>query len=75
MLKTIKRINTKWALGVIVAIGLFSWVSVRPYVDRKHCNEYATAQVKSLGSPDNTRLFDLYERYYTLCVNASGLGD
>jgi hypothetical protein len=71
----LKSINLKWAILAIIAIGVFWWASVRPYVDRKHCNAYAAEQVKSLGGPADDKLFNLYGRNYTLCVNSHGLGE
>jgi hypothetical protein len=70
-----KSTNIKLILVVATAIGVFCWVSVRPYVDRKQCNEVAVKQVKNLGSPADDRLFNIYGRNYTLCVNAKGLAE
>jgi hypothetical protein len=62
-------------IAVIVIGSIFTWTSVRPYLDRKHCNDYAAAQVESAGSPNDTKVFDLYMRHYTVCANSHGLSD
>jgi hypothetical protein len=70
-----ESINLKWTILAVIAIGAFWWTSVRPYMDRKHCNEYAAKQVEAMGSPNDDRPFELYGRNYTVCVNAHGLGE
>ena len=71
----LKAINLKWALIIVVAVGLFCWVSVRPYVDRKQCHQYAVDQVKPYGNTVNEKLFTMYGMNYTLCVNSKGLAE
>lgn len=70
-----KKTNLKWVALAFVIICAFWWTSVKPYLDRKYCNEYAAAQVEGLGSPADDKLFTLYGRHYTVCVNARGLGE
>jgi len=71
----IKTINTKFILVVVAAIGVFIWVSVRPYVDRKQCSQESVTKVKSLGNTDSDKQLQLYGERYLLCVNSKGLGD
>ena len=70
-----KASSIKFALFTIIAISTFSWISVRPYIDRKQCNEYAVSKVKDLGNPMNDNLYNMYGRNYTLCVNSKGLAE
>jgi hypothetical protein len=69
----LKKINLRLVILACITIGAFLWVSVRPYMDRKHCYDYAVKQVEGMGGPQNDRLIDLYQRHYLLCVNSRGL--
>jgi hypothetical protein len=71
----LKAINVKWVLIIAATIGVFVWVSVRPYIDRKQCSEESITKVKSLGGMQGDKQLQLYGERYLLCVNSKGLGD
>ena len=66
--------NIKWVLIIAAIIGVFCWVSVRPYVDRKQCSQKAIAKVKELGAMNAQQQAELYGQGYLICVNSKGLG-
>ena len=70
------QIRGKTILLGLVVLFAFYWIAVKPHYDRQHCYKYALSQIRQdLGGPENDKLFNLYGRNYTLCVNSRGLGE
>lgn len=59
---------------VLVVAGGFYWMSARPYLDRKYCNDYAASKVDAYD-PSSDRAYTMYTRHYSLCLASHGLGE
>lgn len=63
------------ALIVITIFSMFYWAEIRPFLDRRYCNDRAGNEAEPYGTPSDSKAFSLYGRYYTTCVNDHGLGE
>ena len=61
-------------LVVLVMIGAFYWVAMRPYFARKHCQSVAAKESTPSSGTDKI-VFDRYMMSYTICVQHAGLAD